>query len=57
MTIGQITGWIRPFVFAKKYNTTLQNALNGGSPMQMFSFAPIVDPVNEKYGLMAKLNL
>ncbi|MBR1616300.1 MAG: P13 family porin [Treponema sp.] len=57
MSIGQIFGWIRPFVYANKYNRTLQNALNGGSPMMMFSFAPVIDPVNEKYGLMAKLNL
>ncbi|MBR4630588.1 MAG: P13 family porin [Treponema sp.] len=56
MLIGQIYGWIRPFVFAKNYNKTLQNALNGGSTM-MFSLAPIIDPINEQYGFVAKLDL
>lgn len=56
MSVGQIYGWFRPFVFRNNYNKTLQNSLNGQSQM-MFSLAPIIDPIDDKYGLMAKINL
>lgn len=53
--VGSIYGWIRPFVFAKKYNTTLQEALNGQT--MMFSVLPIIDPINEQYGVMARIKV
>lgn len=55
-----VIGCVRPWVYANNYNNDLQRVLRVKNPNWMSNkaqFAPIVDPINERYGMIAKINL
>ncbi|MBQ7158333.1 MAG: P13 family porin [Treponema sp.] len=55
VTAAAIYGLIRPWGFASNFNNMLRGTLQG-NPMAV-NFAPIIDPVNNNYGLAAKISL
>ena len=59
-TVSAIIGYIRPWTYASNYNKDLKRALRyNQSPWMTVKpqFAPIIDPINNNYGLVAKINL
>ena len=55
VSCAAIYGLIRPWFYASGYNNKLHGTLSG-NPMAI-QFAPVIDPINNNYGLMAKVNL
>ncbi len=48
-------GIVKPIVFSVNHNKTLKDMLNMN--VESVSFAPIVNPVNQQYGLVARIAL
>ena len=52
---NRIFGTIRPISFQKKYNTSLKSALGLDGVVDSVSLIPVVDPLNDQYGLLARV--
>ncbi|MBR1722372.1 MAG: SHOCT domain-containing protein [Treponema sp.] len=50
-----IVGLINPWVYSHRHNETLREELNLNQ--SNFSIAPIINPMDEQYGLLAKISL
>lgn len=61
MLIGStVVGCVKPWTYANKYNNELKTALRVNNASWMSAkpqFAPVIDPINNNYGLIAKINL
>lgn len=57
---SSIIGYIRPWGYANDYNKELKHSLRINDSLWMSAkpqFAPVIDPINNNYGLIAKINL
>jgi hypothetical protein len=51
---SSIYGMVSPWVYSSKWNKALRSALNPNSVS--FTVAPVIDPIHNQYGLMARIS-